>query len=862
MNMDNPVILVVDADPKNLQILREGLESSGFTVLTASDGQEAWEKIYTERPDLVLSEVSLPNMDGFQLLERIKQDPTTANIPIMFLTNRREIQDRVRSLRGGVKDYMIKPLHVKEVIARIRMILRRLERMRNYEIEPSKKLVGRLEEYSVADLIENFGVERKSGVLTVYNENNRNGEIYFRNGAVVHATLGTLKAEKAVYQMLPWKRGHFIMTFKDVDVPDTISVSNLGLLLHGFKRMEEREKLFKMLPSPETTFVITESFRKILAKKELSAEAAKFLTLIDGKRDIMQIIDDSSYDDLKTLDKLARLYQQGFIKPGHAGEAAPPEIKVADLSKKAVEEKQETEGVVSGSVKNGSSIPVDLINVSESEPPDESAALAPASAVSNKEPEVQEFKDIKEPDFPHLGKEEHGEAQEPGFHPDESQILTPSTPPPVEASKEKAAVVGTEDPLHLSQDLESAAPSMSTPVPPSQAQAGRGSGEVPPKSSGRQDMNIPEPMQIDHFKPGIDILEALAKFSPPEPEAPELPQEIAPAESEPMDTAEHELVESTKPEQSEPKAEEPQPPEPRPIDEPASLPDELPEILKPMPEREPGPAHEPPSRETREKQPAAPATESRKPVTAGRPVKKLPDRKLPVITEQEADFPDIDHITQPAAGVKPPASEEPQPPGSRSEDELYIAQRIEPLLKRLAESAVAPPAKLVLIGAKIEFIEQFAAFLLGNAPMKKFQSRIFEFLGVGERKVGDQSLVIVGVSMEQQFTQLLDSLADGFAGYILLIDGTSKENLDYISYLHSALKEKYKKPFGIALVKVPGTRNLAVETVRDLIGAERLDLIQSIDPVDKMSMMQFIQAMLADQNFQRWQMHQEADRTH
>ncbi|RMF63675.1 MAG: response regulator, partial [Calditrichaeota bacterium] len=101
-NMENPIVLVADADPKNLQILSEGLESSGFTVLTATDGQEAWEKIYSERPDLVLSEVTLPKLDGFQLLERIKQEPTTASIPIMFLTNRREIQDRVRSLRGGV----------------------------------------------------------------------------------------------------------------------------------------------------------------------------------------------------------------------------------------------------------------------------------------------------------------------------------------------------------------------------------------------------------------------------------------------------------------------------------------------------------------------------------------------------------------------------------------------------------------------------------------------------------------------------------------------------------------------------------------------------------------------------------------
>ncbi|MGH7598556.1 MAG: response regulator, partial [bacterium] len=324
--MDNPTILVADGDPKNLQILRESLEASGFEVIVASDGLQAWQKISSDVPDLILSEVNLPKLDGFQLLEKLKADPVTSSIPLMFLTNRRELQDRVRSLRGGVKDYMIKPLHVKEVIARVRMILRRMERIREEEIESNRKLAGRLEEFSVIDLIENFGMERKTGILTLYNANNRSGEIYFRDGAVINASLGNLHAEKAVYQMLPWKRGHFTMTFKEISVPDEIAVSNLGLLLQGFKRMEERERLFKMLPSPETTFVTTETFRNIIQKRELTTDVAKFIALVDGKRDILQIIDESTYDDIKTLERLVKLYQQGFIKPTKTAMAGDEEL--------------------------------------------------------------------------------------------------------------------------------------------------------------------------------------------------------------------------------------------------------------------------------------------------------------------------------------------------------------------------------------------------------------------------------------------------------------------------------------------------------------------------------------------------------
>ena len=315
--MKNPTILVADGDSKNIQILRENLEVSGFDVIAASDGMQAWQKISSDAPDLILSEVDLPKFDGFQLLEKLQADPTTSSIPLMFLTNRRDQQDRVRGLRGGVQDYMIKPLHVKEVVARIRMILRRRQRIKGDAAEDTQKLVGRLEKFNPIDLIESFGVERKTGILTLNNENNRRGEIYFRDGAVINSSLGNLKAEKAVYQMLPWKQGHFTMLFKDIDVPDEISVSNLGLLLQGFRRIEERERLFKLLPSPETTFETTETFQKLIQKKNLTSDAAKFVNMLNGKRDILQIIDESSYDDIKTLQRLVKLYEQGFIKsPG------------------------------------------------------------------------------------------------------------------------------------------------------------------------------------------------------------------------------------------------------------------------------------------------------------------------------------------------------------------------------------------------------------------------------------------------------------------------------------------------------------------------------------------------------------------
>ncbi len=313
MNATN--ILVIDSDPKNLQILKESLESYNFKVMTINNGIDAWEIILSQKPELIVCEVEIPGLNGFELHERLQNNPVAASIPMIFLTNRRNLEDRIKSLRTGVKDYMIKPLHVKEVIARLKMIQRRIERVKNAESESTRNVVGRLEEKSVEDLVENYGAERKTGVLALYDNNNLSGEIYFRDGTVVNARLGNFKAEKAVYQMLPWKIGHFVMTFKEVNVEDEITVSNLGLLLQGFKRLQDREKLIKQLPSLETIFVKTAIFAQILKKKSISADALKFIDLFNGKRTISKIIAESIYDDIKTVEKITKLYHQGFIRP-------------------------------------------------------------------------------------------------------------------------------------------------------------------------------------------------------------------------------------------------------------------------------------------------------------------------------------------------------------------------------------------------------------------------------------------------------------------------------------------------------------------------------------------------------------------
>lgn len=312
--MDNQLILIADEDEKNLEILKENLEASGFFVITVTNGKDAWEETQKTPPKLILTETALPGLSGYQLIERLKTDPNTSSIPLIFLTKQREVQQRIRAFEMGAKDYLVKPLHVKEVIAHIRMILRRLESRKIDQFETYKRFSGRLDQLNLPDLIESFGIERKTGILTLSN-GRKTGQVFFREGSVVNASIGDFKMEQAVYQMFPWKQGYFNMIFRDVDVAEDISISNLGLLLQGMKRLEIREKLIKQLPPQHSAFTITPTFKSLLQKKHIGDDANEFTKLLDGNKNIEQIVDDSSLDDLIALKRLLRLYQQGFIKP-------------------------------------------------------------------------------------------------------------------------------------------------------------------------------------------------------------------------------------------------------------------------------------------------------------------------------------------------------------------------------------------------------------------------------------------------------------------------------------------------------------------------------------------------------------------
>lgn len=120
--MDKPRVLVVDDEPQMVGIVAYALETQGFDVMTAYDGQQALDKIEVARPDLVVLDVMLPKVHGFEVCRRVREGTT---IPVILLTAKKEDEDVIQGLELGADDYITKPFNPREVALRAQAVLRR-----------------------------------------------------------------------------------------------------------------------------------------------------------------------------------------------------------------------------------------------------------------------------------------------------------------------------------------------------------------------------------------------------------------------------------------------------------------------------------------------------------------------------------------------------------------------------------------------------------------------------------------------------------------------------------------------------------------------------------------------------------------
>jgi DNA-binding response OmpR family regulator len=244
-----PHVLVADDDAWILRMVVTVLEKRGYSVETAVDGEDAMVRAQARAPDLLITDVMMPKMDGWALVRTLRARPELATLPVIFLTALSSDDDRIRGFRLGADDYVTKPFRFEELDLRVAKTLRRTHAMvqdTREQLLGGTTLKGDLSQVGLSSLLVLIEMERKTGLLQLTApDGSITAQILVREGKVVHARLDQTPEPvdaDAVYYLLTWSAGEFELTSCVIEGPDRIGMSTTGLLMEGARLMDEANR--------------------------------------------------------------------------------------------------------------------------------------------------------------------------------------------------------------------------------------------------------------------------------------------------------------------------------------------------------------------------------------------------------------------------------------------------------------------------------------------------------------------------------------------------------------------------------------------------------------------------------------------
>jgi len=235
-----PSILFVDDDPKVRSIVVRALRRPQRSIEAAQHGEDALARVAKSKPDLIITDVIMPRMNGWALVRRLRATPATAFIPVIFMTGLDSPTDRIRGFRIGADDYITKPVNLDELELRVENVLHHARG--GHEAFRAAGLAGDLSQFGLATPLTILELERKSGVLTVERPAEC-AELAIKDGRIVYATMGAgaFTGVACVCELLTWTTGRFSFAERQIDASDgaQIGMSTTALLLEAARKMDE-----------------------------------------------------------------------------------------------------------------------------------------------------------------------------------------------------------------------------------------------------------------------------------------------------------------------------------------------------------------------------------------------------------------------------------------------------------------------------------------------------------------------------------------------------------------------------------------------------------------------------------------------
>ncbi len=239
--------LIADEDAVFRRYLAMPLAAQGFTIFEAGDGAAAWQIAVQHRPWIILADISMPELDGFEFCRRVRNHPLLARTPLLFISGSDKYRERHRALQIGADDFLSKTTPIRELLIRMQLLMTRYSDLGTPHRPDEERaastvgaLEGQVEVFGAPTLVQICNQGRLTGVLSVSGADGEPGAavLGFRDGEIVSARVGNLTRTEAVYVFLAWPRGSFHFVPGDPG-PSTPLAPTEQLLLEGSRQLEE-----------------------------------------------------------------------------------------------------------------------------------------------------------------------------------------------------------------------------------------------------------------------------------------------------------------------------------------------------------------------------------------------------------------------------------------------------------------------------------------------------------------------------------------------------------------------------------------------------------------------------------------------
>ncbi len=234
-----PAILNVAELNQHRKVVKMRLVNHGFRVSETKSCNRALKTIRKDAPDLVLVDLDVDKTEAFRLLRTLREDESLCRIPLVFLSRQSDRILKIRALREGVDDFLLKNDDLDELVARVQNILEREASRRAGKINRSRRgITGDLENLGLAEIVQTLSMGMKTACVTLRSDG-RIGQIWFENGTARHAAMNGTEGEDAFYEMVRWDDGTFVIEHGVRTRANSLTQDAMYLVMEGLRRMDE-----------------------------------------------------------------------------------------------------------------------------------------------------------------------------------------------------------------------------------------------------------------------------------------------------------------------------------------------------------------------------------------------------------------------------------------------------------------------------------------------------------------------------------------------------------------------------------------------------------------------------------------------